>query len=114
MTRVLFVCSQNLLRSPTAEHVFADVPGVETMSAGINPTAVTPVSDALLGWADVVVGMEPVHRLWLTESFPEALGDTPVHVLDIPDRFSYMDTELVELLKSRVAEHVPALGASAG
>ena len=27
--RVLFICSQNKLRSPTAEHVFADYPGIE-------------------------------------------------------------------------------------
>lgn len=113
MTRVLFVCSQNLLRSPTGEHVFADVPGVETMSAGINPMAVTPVSTELLEWADVVIAMETVHRLWLEEAFPRALGDTPVHVLGIPDRYAYMDPELVELLRTRVPEQVPALAPGA-
>ncbi len=36
MTRnVLFLCSQNRLRSPTAEQVFADWPGIETASAGL-------------------------------------------------------------------------------
>lgn len=34
MTRVLFVCSRNRRRSPTAEHVFRNVPGIETASAG--------------------------------------------------------------------------------
>ncbi len=28
MTNLLFICSQNRLRSPTAEQVFADVPGM--------------------------------------------------------------------------------------
>lgn len=35
----------------------------------------------------------------------EALGGTPIHVLDIPDDYQYMDPELVELLKSRIDWH---------
>ncbi|MGZ5819594.1 MAG: phosphotyrosine protein phosphatase, partial [Burkholderiaceae bacterium] len=34
MKRALFICTQNRLRSPTAEHVFASWPNVETDSAG--------------------------------------------------------------------------------
>jgi hypothetical protein len=45
---VLFVCTQNRLRSPTAEHVFADWPGVETQSAGLGNEAGNPVSPELL------------------------------------------------------------------
>ena len=30
---VLFVCSQNKLRSPTAEQIFAEWPGIEVASA---------------------------------------------------------------------------------
>jgi len=37
MTNLLFLCSRNRLRSPTAEPVFADRPGVETASAGLSP-----------------------------------------------------------------------------
>jgi len=29
---VLFICTQNRLRSPTAEQVFADWPGVDVMT----------------------------------------------------------------------------------
>ena len=35
MTKVLFICSANKWRSPTAEHIFADWPGIETDSAGL-------------------------------------------------------------------------------
>lgn len=41
---VLFICSQNRLRSPTAEQVFAAWPGIETASAGLKPDADVPVS----------------------------------------------------------------------
>lgn len=110
MMRVLFVCSANLMRSPTAEHVFGALPDVETMSAGTSPAAANPVSAELLGWADVVVGMENEHRNRLREQFAEALDDTPVYVLGIPDRYPYMDPDLIELLKARVAEYVPIPG----
>jgi predicted protein tyrosine phosphatase len=38
----LFVCSQNKLRSPTAEQVFSAWEGVETLSAGTSNDARNP------------------------------------------------------------------------
>ena len=35
--RILFVCSENRLRSPTAEVIFSEYDGVEAVSAGTNP-----------------------------------------------------------------------------
>ena len=46
--RVLFVCSQNLLRSPTAEVVFAQYEGLVVLSAGTGADAATPVSADLI------------------------------------------------------------------
>ena len=40
---ILFICTQNRLRSPTAEQVFAEWPGVETASAGLGNDAEVPV-----------------------------------------------------------------------
>jgi predicted protein tyrosine phosphatase len=48
MRHVLFLCSQNRLRSPTAEQVFSTWPGIEVASAGLDATAETPVSPELL------------------------------------------------------------------
>ena len=39
MKHLLFLCSKNKLRSPTAEFVFADYPGIEVDSAGISNVA---------------------------------------------------------------------------
>ena len=39
---VLFVCSENRLRSPTAEAIFSEHPGVRARSAGLGPLAGTP------------------------------------------------------------------------
>jgi len=104
--RLLFVCSQNRLRSPTAEHVFATHPGVETLSAGLNVGADVPLSEELLRWADLVFVMEKRHREKLSREFRQALGGTRVVCLDIPDIYEYMDPELVALLEKRVSPYL--------
>lgn len=103
---VLFVCGKNRLRSPTAEHVFADWPGVETASAGVNADADSPVTPELLAWADVVMVMEPAHRAKLSAKFKSSLGRVRMVCLGIPDDYRYMEPALVELLKERVPPHL--------
>jgi len=105
--RVLFVCSQNRLRSPTAEHVFADWPGIETSSAGLNHDAENPVTPELLAWADIVFVMERAHRAKLSARYKAHIGDARVVCLDIPDDYDYMDASLVKLLKAKVPRHLP-------
>lgn len=103
---VLFVCSQNRLRSPTAEHVFADWPGIETSSAGLNHDAESPLTPELLAWADIVFVMERAHRSKLSARFKAHLGHARVVCLDIPDDYDYMDERLVDLLKAKVPRHL--------
>jgi len=103
---VLFVCSENRLRSPTAEAIFSEHPGVRARSAGLGPLAGTPVSRELIEWAHVVLVMEPTHRREIESDYADLLDNTPIISLDIPDRFAYMDPELVDLLRRKVPEHV--------
>jgi predicted protein tyrosine phosphatase len=104
---ILFVCARNRLRSPTAERVFADHPGVETDSAGLAPDADVRLSGDQLQWADLVVVMEKAHRTKLRREYARPLGGTRVVCLDIPDRYDYMQPELVELLQERMRPHLP-------
>jgi predicted protein tyrosine phosphatase len=104
---VLFVCTQNRLRSPTAEAVFAQYAGVEALSAGVAADAITPVSADLVEWAEVIFAMENYHRNKLRERFGKLLQTRRVVVLRIPDDYRYMDPELVEILKVRVPPHLP-------
>ncbi len=108
MLKILFVCAQNRLRSPTAEQVFAQWPGVETASAGINRDASVPVSPELLAWADLIFVMERRHRSKLSHTFRPQLRGKRIICLDIPDEFDYMDEGLIRLLKARVPRHLPA------
>ena len=106
MKKLLFVCSENRLRSPTAESVFSEYPGVEAIGAGTNSDAATPVSGDLIEWADVVLVMEKSHRTKISKKFKEQLKGKRLVVLDIPDIYEYMDTELVRLLKGKVPKYV--------
>lgn len=105
--RLLFLCSRNKLRSPTAEAVFADHPKVEVDSAGLGSDAEVPVSLEQIEWADLILVMEPVHRRRLNQKFGRALAGKQVVVLDIPDRYGFMEPELVELLKQRCGRYFP-------
>jgi predicted protein tyrosine phosphatase len=104
MQRILFICSQNKLRSPTAEQVFCDYPGLEAASAGTNHDAEVPIGPDLLRWADVIFVMEKVHRIKLSRRFQKHLASKRIICLDIPDRYGYMDLELVECLKTKVSK----------
>lgn len=102
MQHILFVCSRNRWRSPTAERLFADWPGVATASAGVSKDAEQPVTRELLDWADLILVMEPIHRRKLNQRFGKVLRDKRIACLSITDEYGYMSPELVELLRQRV------------
>jgi predicted protein tyrosine phosphatase len=99
--RALFICTQNRLRSPTAEHVFSTWPGVETDSAGLGNDADVPLSSEQIAWATVIFVMEKKHRRLLANRFQRHLAGKRVICLDIPDDYDYMQPELVRLLEAK-------------
>jgi predicted protein tyrosine phosphatase len=113
MKRILFVCSRNRLRSPTAERVFAGRPDLEVASAGLAPDAEEPVTGELLKWAELVFVMEKRHRVRLTRRFKADLRHARVVCLDIPDDYAFMDPRLVQKLTERVEPHLRRAGVGA-
>ncbi|ABA23068.1 conserved hypothetical protein [Trichormus variabilis ATCC 29413] len=107
MKKILFICSQNRLRSPTAEVVFAEYKGLETDSAGLDHYAEVPVSSEAIEWADIIFVMEQLHKQKLAKNFQPFLKNKRVICLDIPDEFEYMEPALIEILKKKV---LPLLG----
>ncbi|MDP3650834.1 MAG: phosphotyrosine protein phosphatase [Rhodoferax sp.] len=101
---VLFICSKNQWRSPTAEQVWRRQAGLSVRSAGTSPNARHPVSEKDLAWADVVFAMEEKHKSRLLADYRDVLDGKAIHVLDIPDDYRYMDPELVEQLQTSVGE----------
>lgn len=108
---VLFICSQNKLRSPTAEQVFAAWPGVEVDSAGLNNDAENPVTPETVAWADLIFVMEKGQRTKLAKRFRKSLRARVV-CLDIPDDYGFMDAALVAILQARAPRFLPSSGAA--
>ncbi|MFM9329273.1 low molecular weight protein tyrosine phosphatase family protein [Paenibacillus mesotrionivorans] len=104
--KLLFVCSRNKWRSLTAEKIFDGINGYEVRSAGTEDGARVKVTEGHIGWADYVFVMEKKHASKLRQKFPEKLINKRLICLDVPDDYSFMDEDLIEILKSRVSEYI--------
>lgn len=105
-TKLLFVCSRNQWRSPTAESLFKNHARYEARSAGTSESARIKVTSCHLGWADQIFCMERKHADLLRERFPQELADKPLIILRIPDDYAFMDPALLELLRTELPDHV--------
>lgn len=95
---LLFICLRNKLRSPTAEHIFAE--HANTCSAGTAKDAEIRVGLDDLEWADMVFVMENRHAKQLRDLFPKS--EPRVICLGIPDCYEYMQPELIAILEQKV------------
>jgi predicted protein tyrosine phosphatase len=102
MHHALFVCSQNRLRSPTAEEVFSKLPGIECASAGTDEMANVPIDPELIEWADTIYVMESAHRNRISKKFKRYLSGKRIVVLNIPDDYEFMQPSLVAVLERKV------------
>lgn len=100
-TKILFVCSRNQLRSPTAEIVLNGVDSVTAISAGTNRDSETPLSGDLIEWADTICVMETGHKKKITQKFGTLLRNRKVRNLAIPDNYRFMEPDLVAIIKAK-------------
>jgi predicted protein tyrosine phosphatase len=107
MKKVLFVCSGNIDRSPTAEALLRGKGGLEVKSAGTLRSAPTPVSKELIKWADIVFAMERSHKEAMLATEPEAEGK--IVVLGIEDQYPRGDPQLVKILKEKLSGYFTEL-----
>lgn len=103
----LFICSANQKRSKTAEDYFAEkYVHHEFLSAGTNinicrKLGTQELTDELLNWADKIYVMENKHQDDVRKLFGGSCFGK-IKVLNILDRYNYMDSSLVELLERLV------------
>ena len=101
MKRVLFVCGKARVRSPTAAQVFADWNGIRTDFGGISNDADDALSADQIDWADIIMVMERRHATRLNDRFKKMLAGKKVLVLDIRDRYTFMEADLIEELLNK-------------
>jgi len=102
--RILFVCTGNMDRSPTAEGLLSGRENFEVKSAGTWVHAKNRISKDLIEWADMIFVMEDHHRDAILDLCPEA--DNKIVVLGVPDVYRRNDPRLIEILKEKIAKHL--------
>lgn len=103
---ILFVCSRNRWRSPTAEAIYKTSQEHIAKSAGTEPSARINLTTKLIAWADIIFAMEKRHKQRMVENFPSEIEGKKIIVLNIPDQYKYMDEELVESIKASVSPYL--------
>lgn len=103
---VLFICSRNQWRSPTAERVFSKSYGIATRSAGTSKQARHTLSTTDLFWAQIIFVMEEKHQKFIKQHFQSHLTHQNIIVLDIPDEYGYMDQDLIDILMAAVPPYL--------
>jgi len=104
MPNLLFICSKNQWRSPTAELLFKNHPLHQARSAGTSDRARIRVSQKLIDWANVLFFMERKHLDIIVQRFQP--DKQTIVVLDIEDKYQFNDPELVEILKVTLSEYL--------
>jgi predicted protein tyrosine phosphatase len=104
--QLLFVCSRNQWRSPTAAALFADSDRYVAKSAGTSDSARIKITPGLINWADRLFVMEKRHAAIIQRNYPDLIADKSIVVLHITDDYQYMDSELIDILNSCLAEYL--------
>ena len=103
---LLFVCSRNQWRSPTAEAIYKNHQQHQAKSAGTEPSARIKINEKLLLWADIIFVMEKKHKQRIQQKFPDIVDEKKIIVLDIPDDYLFMDQELIDLITLAVSSYL--------
>lgn len=100
MKKILFVCTANLDRSPTAEKMYQKVKGLDVKSAGIHGSSQCILTGDLLEWADLILVMEDHHKEYIINWMPEIAQK--IIVLGIPNNYLFDETNLKKQIRSKV------------
>jgi predicted protein tyrosine phosphatase len=102
---LLFVCRYNEMRSCTGETIYA-AKGYNVRSAGTEKWAKVPLSNEIILWAEMIFVMEEKQKVIINTEFGDSAKDKKIFVLDIPDHYYYMESELVKLIKYKVTPYL--------
>jgi predicted protein tyrosine phosphatase len=104
--QLLFVCSRNQWRSPTAAALFQQSDLYVAKSAGTSDRARIKITAGLINWADQIFVMEKRHSAIIQRNYPDEIEGKSMVVLHIPDDYQYLDQELIEILESKLSEYI--------
>lgn len=103
---ILFVCSRNQWRSPTAEAIYKTRQDLNVRSAGTEPSARIKLNAKTVSWADIIFVMEKKHKQRIIEKYESEINHQRIIILDIPDEYQFMDPELIEEITTKVDSYL--------
>jgi len=106
LPNLLFVCSKNQWRSPTAELLFKNHPIHLAKSAGTSDKARIKVNQKMIAWADLIFVMERKHQKILERNFSDILVNKPIIILDIEDNYQFNDPGLIDILTTSLRDYL--------
>lgn len=106
-TRVLFVCSAGMLRSPTAANVAVEL-GFNARSCGSHNFALIPLSANLIHWAESIFFLNIDNFREARETFKDSvelmeLLEDKSNIWDIEDNVSFDDPMLKLMVREYLA-----------
>jgi predicted protein tyrosine phosphatase len=104
--QLLFICSRNQWRSPTAAALFKNSDRYVAKSAGTSDKARVKITAGTINWADKIFVMEKRHAAIIQQNYRDIIQDRLIITLHISDDYQYMDPELIDILESRLAEYL--------
>lgn len=106
MSNLLFICSKNQWRSPTAQLLFKNHTSHTAKSAGTSSKARVKINQNLIDWADVIFVMERKHKDMLKQKYEASMLSQSIIVLNIEDNYQFGNLELIEILKDKLGDYL--------
>lgn len=100
--KILFVCLMNQDRSKTAEIIYKNHPDLLVKSAGVSEYANTLLTAELIEWANIIFVMEEYQKERIQSNYAKYLTHTKIFVLDIENKYFFMQPQLMSLLKQKI------------
>jgi len=104
--KVLFICTQNKVRSLTAEHLYRARPDLEVKSCGTATFAKNQLTKEILNWADAVFTFDKSQMEVIERNFAKEVADKPVICLGLADVYTYKSDALVVKLTAKVEPYL--------
>ena len=105
---ILVICGRNIKRSRTAEYLFKNDNRINIRSAGLSEKSRKKLHQIDLQWADLILVMENKHKLRIMDTYRD-IKIPKIIVLDIDDKYEYLDKELCEILTLKINDVINSL-----
>jgi predicted protein tyrosine phosphatase len=104
--RVLFICTQNKVRSLTAEHLYRVRADLEVRSCGTAAFAKNQLTEEVMKWADMVFIFDELQADAIEKKFGKDVFGKEIISLGLADVYQYKSESLVLKLTAKIEPYL--------